>query len=132
MCLALARKAELKPLESVLRHSTRNRSCSSSEQSGRQSDITSCPPGASAVGHLVEGSERREDAALVGLHDVSVLDHLVQDDVDSVQVEHDLTPRQRNNRTGSTNGQQEVELHDGRIRPVRSVGTDGSRGQTGS
>lgn len=50
----------------------------------------------SAVGHLVEGSERSEDPALVGLHDVSVLDHLVQDDVNSVQVEHDLTTSHRN------------------------------------
>ena len=52
--------------------------------------------GVSAVGHLVEGGERRQDPALVGLHDVSVLDHLVQDDVDSVQVEHDLVTSQGN------------------------------------
>lgn len=44
----------------------------------------------SAVGHLVDGGERSEDAALVRFYDVSVLDHLVQDDVNSVQVEHDL------------------------------------------
>lgn len=65
--------------------------------------VTSLPVGfwASAVGHLVEGGERCEHAALVRLHDVSVLDHLVQDDVDSVQVEHDLmtTPSQRNTHT---------------------------------
>lgn len=48
------------------------------------------PAEASAVGHLVQGAERRQDAALVSFHHVSVLDHLVQDDVDSVQVEHDL------------------------------------------
>lgn len=65
--------------------------------------VTSLPVGfwASAVGHLVEGGERCEHAALVRLHDVSVLDHLVQDDVDSVQVEHDLmtTSSQRNTHT---------------------------------
>lgn len=44
----------------------------------------------SAVGHLVQGAERCQDAAPVGLHHVSVLDHLIQDDVDSIQVEHDL------------------------------------------
>lgn len=44
----------------------------------------------SAVCHLVQGAERRQDAAPVGLHHVSVLDHLIQDNVDSVQVEHDL------------------------------------------
>lgn len=60
----------------------------------------------SAVGHLVKGGERRKDAAFVCLNDVSILDHLVQDDVNSVQVEHDLTTQsQRNNeklQTGST------------------------------
>ena len=58
-----------------------------------------------AVGHLVEGCERRQDAALVGFYDVSVLDHLVQDDVDSVQVEHDLRRRveENNNNNKQTN-----------------------------
>lgn len=45
----------------------------------------------SAVNHLVQGSEWRQDATFVGLHHLSVLDHLVQDDVDSIQVEHDLS-----------------------------------------
>lgn len=44
----------------------------------------------SAVGQLVQGAERRQDAVPVGLHHVSVLDHLIKNDVDSVQVEHDL------------------------------------------
>lgn len=44
----------------------------------------------SPIHHLVDGGERSEDAALVRLHDVAVLDHLVQDDVNRVQVEHDL------------------------------------------
>lgn len=48
----------------------------------------------SAVGHLVQGAQRRQDAAPVGLYNVSVLDHLVKDDVDSVQVEHDLKAEQ--------------------------------------
>lgn len=56
------------------------------------SSRTPCSLQPSAVGHLVERGERRQDAALVGFHDVSVLDHLVQDDVNFVQVEHDLTP----------------------------------------
>lgn len=56
-----------------------------------KSVMSSFPWRPSAVGHLVEGGERRQHAALVRLHDVSVLDHLVQDDVDPVQVEHDLT-----------------------------------------
>lgn len=63
-------------------------------------DVPSHARASSVLGHLVEGGERREDAALVGLDDVPVLDHLVQDDVDSVQVEHDLTaPGQRNTHT---------------------------------
>lgn len=44
----------------------------------------------SAVSQLVQSSQRGQDAAFVGLHNLPVLDHLVQDDVDSVQVEHDL------------------------------------------
>lgn len=44
----------------------------------------------SAVGHLVQGAERCQDAASVGLHHVSILDHLIQNNVDSVKVEHDL------------------------------------------
>lgn len=48
---------------------------------------------ASAVGHLVQGAERRQDPTPVGLYHVAVLDHLIQDDVDSVQVEHDLDQR---------------------------------------
>lgn len=54
----------------------------------------------SAVNHLVQRGERRQDATLVGLHDPSVLDHLIQDDVDSIQVEHDLVvPSQRRKHT---------------------------------
>lgn len=49
-----------------------------------------CERGRSALGHLVQGSQRRQDATFVGLHHLSVLDHLIQDYVDSIQVEHDL------------------------------------------
>lgn len=102
--------------------------------------VTSLPVGfwASAVGHLVEGGERCEHAALVRLHDVSVLDHLVQDDVDSVQVEHDLmtTSSQRNTHTHTNTP--DVYVSDRkcwlivmvtdsrweRIRPVHSVETN--------
>lgn len=58
-----------------------------------QCDITSCRSKASTISHLVEGSERCEHATLVCFHNVSVLDHFIQDDVDSVQVEHDLKMR---------------------------------------
>lgn len=54
----------------------------------------------SALGQLVQGSQRCQDATFVGLHDLPVLDHLIQDDVDSIQVEHDLmVPSQRCKRT---------------------------------
>lgn len=85
-------------------------------------DVTPYRPGASAVCHLVKGVERCKDAALVCLHNVSVLDHLVQDDVDSVQVEHDLMMRSKKQKHTP-----DIMLtergSDGRIRPVRSVGT---------
>lgn len=51
-------------------------------------------PSALAVGHLVQGVEWGQDVALVGLHNSPVLDHLVQDNVNAVQVEHNL-PRQQ-------------------------------------
>ena len=44
-----------------------------------------------AVSQCVQRAERGQDAGVVGLHHVAVLDHLVQDDVDLVHVEHDLT-----------------------------------------
>lgn len=88
-------------------------------------DVTSHPRASSVLGHLVEGGERCEDAALVGLDDVPVLDHLVQDDVDSVQVEHDLTaPGQRNKHTCTQKVWLLCHSSVGRIRPVHSVGTE--------
>lgn len=56
-------------------------------------DITSGRSKTSTISQLVEGSKRCEYATLVCFHDVSVLDHFIQDDVDSVQVEHDLKMR---------------------------------------
>lgn len=60
----------------------------------------------SAVNHLVQSSERCQDATFVGLHDLPVLDHLIQDDVDSIQVEHDLmaVPSQRCKHTHTHTG----------------------------
>lgn len=106
-------------------------------------DITSCRLWVSAVGHLVQGGERREDAALVRLHDVSVLDHLVQDDVHSVQVEHDLRRRRvKETKPQNTNSpavftdrkfrQQLSRRSAERIRPVHSVGDKTNSYQAGN
>lgn len=54
---------------------------------------------ASAIGHLVDGGERSEDAALVCFNDAAVLNHLVQDDVNRVQVKHDLIASQSQGET---------------------------------
>lgn len=75
----------------------------------------------SAVNHLVQGSEWRQDATFVGLHHLSVLDHLVQDDVDSIQVEHDLLAGLSRMQMRTQEVQHWFHSYNGRIRPVRSV-----------